>query len=89
MNYSLSTPADILLAGLSGAGNDVAHTAIEDALAQAWMVQESNFIDPKELDATKRINWDILRDWVHAKGYNFEELFASSGDSVAAKAALE
>ncbi|MFL2762112.1 MAG: DNA-directed RNA polymerase subunit beta [Dehalococcoidia bacterium] len=64
-------------------------TAIEDALAQAWMVQESNCIDPKELDATKRINWDILRDWVHAKGYNFEELFASSGDSVAAKAALE
>ncbi|GIT52359.1 MAG: hypothetical protein Ct9H300mP15_25720 [Gemmatimonadota bacterium] len=27
MNSSLSTPADILLAGLSGAGNDVAHTA--------------------------------------------------------------
>ena len=64
-------------------------TAIEDALAQAWIVQESNCIDPKELDSTKRIDWNALKDWVNEKGYNFEELFETSGNSVAAKAALE
>ena len=39
MNSSLSTPADILLAGLSGAGNDVAHTAIEDALVKSHLAE--------------------------------------------------
>jgi len=39
MNSSLSTPADILLAGLSGAGNDVAHTAIEDALVKSQLAE--------------------------------------------------
>ena len=40
MNTSLSAPGDILWAGLSGAGNDEARTAIEDALVKSHVAEK-------------------------------------------------
>ena len=40
VNTSLSAPGDILWAGLSGAGNDEARTAIEDALVKSHVAEK-------------------------------------------------
>ena len=41
VNTNLSTPGDILWAGLSGAGNEEARTAIEDALVKSHVAEKT------------------------------------------------
>ena len=45
-------------------------TSIEDALAQAWMVERSGAVDPRPIggNGAKRIDFDVVRSWLADRG---------------------
>ena len=51
--------------------------AIEDALAQAWMIERSGAVDPRPLDNDEksRIDLGITRSWLADRGYDFDQIF--------------
>ena len=55
-------------------------TAIEDSLAQAWIVDRSGAADPTvpDADRAKRIDFDVARSWLGDRGYDFDKIFDSS-----------
>ena len=56
-------------------------TAIEDALGQAWIVQQSGGADPRAIDREdgRRIDYGVVREWLSERDYDYDALF---GDSV-------
>jgi len=66
--------------------NDV---IIEDHLARAWFVTESNAIDTKSSDDSE-INWEIVDEWLEERGYQRDKLWsdAASNNGVARDACL-
>jgi len=55
-------------------------TAIEDALAQAWMVEVSGAIDPRKSshnDETQ-MDEDVLKSWIAERGYDYDNLFGDT-----------
>ena len=64
--------------------------AIEDALAQSWIIERSGAIDPKPLDEhmTSRIDLGITRAWLEERGYDFDKVFTSDSSGDAREASL-
>ncbi|MGK2964442.1 MAG: DNA-directed RNA polymerase subunit beta [Tepidiformaceae bacterium] len=62
--------------------------AIDDALARAWMAQESGamyYIDPRE----QGLDLDVAKNWVREKGYDPTPVFDPSQGGEAKKVCLE
>ena len=65
--------------------------AIEDALAQTWIIQKSGAVDPKPLDdnGASRIDFGVVRAWLAERDYEFEKVFAEDNSGEARKVCLE
>ena len=65
--------------------------AIEDALAQAWLIEQSGAIDPKpiDVDGMSKINLDITKSWLVEKGYDYADIIDNPVPGEARKACLE
>ena len=65
--------------------------AIEDALAQAWLVERSGSIDPRPMDENgeKMIDFGITKKWLAQRGYDFDKIFDEENPGEARKACLE
>ena len=65
--------------------------AIEDALAQAWMMERSGAVDPRPLDgdSTNRIDLSVTRRWLAERGYDFDKIFVEGVLGEPSKACLE
>ena len=61
---------------------------LEDALARAWMVNESGARDRRYLDNTK-IDADVIRSWLDERGYKYDDIFDDAKDGVASEACLK
>ena len=61
--------------------------ALEDALARAWMVNESGARNQRNLDDST-IDKDIVRSWLDERGYKYDEVFDESKDGIASQACL-
>jgi len=66
-------------------------TAIEDALAQAWMVEQSGAVDERMSyhKGNFKIDEKIIRNWVTERGYDYETLFEDAVIGVPRKACNE
>ena len=66
-------------------------TAIEDALAQAWMVEKSGAVDPRTITRNdeSHIDKNIVRNWITERGYDYESLFEDAEIGVPSKACNE
>ena len=64
--------------------------AIEDALAQAWLIKKSGAVDHRPLEGTvdQLINRDVTRKWLSEKGYDYDGTFASMGSGTASDVCL-
>jgi DNA-directed RNA polymerase subunit beta len=63
------------------------HTGIEDALARAWMVDQAEAIDRRELDIPG-FDEAAVESWLKDRGYKYKEIFDDSKIGVAREAAL-
>ena len=65
--------------------------AIEDALAQSWLIEQSGAIDPKPIDTNgmSRINLDITKSWLVEKGYDYQKIIDNPVPGKARRACLE
>ena len=61
--------------------------ALEDALARAWMVNESGAKDRRNLDDAT-IDHDVVRAWLDERGQEYNEIFDESKDGLATQACL-
>ena len=61
--------------------------ALEDALARAWIVNESGAKDRRRLDDST-IDQDVVRAWLDERGQKYDELFDESKDGIASQACL-
>ncbi len=53
-------------------------TAIEDALAQTWIIEQSGAVDPRVLDdGVRKIDLDACRSWLEERGYDFDSVFTN------------
>ena len=66
-------------------------TSVEDALAQAWMIDQSGAVDPRHLDSDgpKLIDIGVARAWLAERGYDYDKIFADDARGEARKACLE
>jgi DNA-directed RNA polymerase subunit beta len=64
--------------------------AIEDALAQAWLVNRSGAVEsrPLETSGDRLINRDVTRNWLSEKGYDYDKIFGQLGTCEASDACL-
>ena len=62
-------------------------TAIEDALGQAWIVQQSGAADPREMDGDggNHIDHDKVREWLSERDYEYDAVFGADIDTGAAR----
>lgn len=52
--------------------------AIEDALAQAWIVEKSGAVDPRKMDGVKEINLKVVRRWLAERGRSYDAIFGNA-----------
>ena len=71
--------------------NGAPDTAIEDALAQAWIIERSGAVDPKSKDGNRlsRIDFRVARAWLHDRGYDIDRLFDPANLGEAGTASLK
>jgi DNA-directed RNA polymerase subunit beta len=64
--------------------------AIEDALAQSWMIERSGAVDPRPLgeNGMSRIDLGVIRGWLAERGYDFDRIFAQGNLGEAREACL-
>ena len=64
--------------------------AIEDGLAQGWMVERSGAVDPRLLDGDgpSLIDLGAVRAWLAERGYDFDKVFAPISNGAAREACL-
>ena len=53
-------------------------TAIEDALARAWIAQQSGAVDPDSVNGSNPVLIEQAVSWVNSKGYDGEKAFSSN-----------
>ena len=67
--------------------------AVEDALAQAWLLGRSGAVDPRPLNGKgvgpSKVDWDITQAWLAERGYEFDEVYSEKPNGVARKACME
>ena len=51
--------------------------AIEDALAQAWIVEKSDAVDRRKMDGVKQINMKAVRRWLAERGRSYDAIFGN------------
>ncbi|MFP6679394.1 MAG: DNA-directed RNA polymerase subunit beta [Dehalococcoidia bacterium] len=61
--------------------------ALEDALARAWMVNESGAKNQRDLDDTS-IDDAVVREWLDGHGYKYDDVFDDNKEGVASQACL-
>ena len=66
-------------------------TGIEDALAQAWIIDQADAVDVASNDANgmKRIDLGKVRDWLEERNYNFDRIFIEKAPGEASRVCLE
>ena len=66
-------------------------TAIEDALAQAWIVEKSGAVDTRVLSGNGigAVDLEISRKWLAERGYEFKDIFTGGAPSEASRVCLE
>ena len=65
-------------------------TAIEDALAQTWIIEQSGAVDPRPLeDGAREINLGACRVWLGKRGYDFDGVFADATAGEPSRVCLE
>ena len=65
-------------------------TAIEDALAQAWIIDKSGSVDPRPMEnGARKVDMKIARKWLVERGYDYNSIFVEKVLGVARKACLE
>ena len=64
--------------------------AIENALAQSWIINQSGAVDPRSLDdnGTSHIDLSVTRAWLAERGYDYDRLFAVGNSGEAREACL-
>lgn len=65
-------------------------TAIEDALARAWIVQRSGAVS-KSIDnksGNGYLQWDTIKDWLSCRGFDMERIYSDAHKGEARKACL-
>ena len=64
--------------------------AIEDALAQAWIIESSGAVDPRpfEDDGTSVIDLGVVSSWLTEHGYDYDQVFGSDGQGQAREVCL-
>ena len=64
--------------------------AIEDALAQAWIIDASGAVDPRPLDddGTSRIDLGVARAWLAERGYDMDRILSPDNPGEAREACL-
>ena len=65
--------------------------AIEDGLAQSWIIERSGAVDPRPLngDGPSRVNLSKTREWLGERGYDFDEVMVEKGFGKAREACLK
>ena len=65
-------------------------TAIEDALAQAWIIEQSGAVapGPHDDDGVKQIDFERVREWLAEWGQDFDTVFANGALGEARNACL-
>ena len=65
-------------------------TAIEDALAQTWIIDQSGAVDPRVLDdGARKIDLGACRVWLEERGYDFEKVFKNAVPGEASRVCLQ
>ena len=65
--------------------------AIENGLAQSWLIDRSGAVDPRPLngDGPSRVNLAKTRTWLSERGYEFDEVMSRNGSGKAREACLK
>ena len=65
--------------------------AIENGLAQSWLIERSGAVDPRPLngDGPSRVNLAKTRDWLSDRGYEFDDVMDENGHGKAREACLK
>ena len=65
--------------------------AIENGLAQSWLIERSGAVDPRPLngDGPSRVNLAKTRDWLKERGYAFDDVMVENGHGKAREACLK
>ena len=65
-------------------------TAIEDALAQTWIIDQSGAVDPRVLDdGARKIDLGACRVWLEERGYDFDKVFTNAVPGEASRVCLQ
>ena len=66
-------------------------TSIEDALAQAWIIDQAEAVDVASNDSSgmKQIDLGSVRDWLEERNYSFERIFTEPLPGEATRVCLE
>ena len=66
-------------------------TAIEDALAQAWIVEKSGALDPRVRtgNGMGAVDLEVTRKWLADRGYELDDIFTGGAPSEARRVCLE
>ncbi len=56
---------------------------IEQCLAQAWLVEQAGGLPTERLpeDDVYKVDWDRVRNWAEAQGYDYEALFGEGAEN--------
>ena len=65
--------------------------AIENGLAQSWLIDRSGAVDPRPLngDGPSGVNLAKTRTWLSERGYEFDEVMSRNGSGKAREACLK
>ena len=65
--------------------------AIEDGLAQSWLIERSGAVDPRPLngDGPSRVNLAKTREWLGERGYDYDDVMSDNGSGKAREACLK
>ncbi|MCH9011260.1 MAG: DNA-directed RNA polymerase subunit beta, partial [Chloroflexi bacterium] len=65
--------------------------AIEDALAQAWIIEASGAVDPRPIasDGPRKVDFAAVRRWLKERGHSYDDVFSESNSGAATKICLE
>ena len=65
--------------------------AIENGLAQSWLIERSGAVDPRPLngDGPSRVNLAKTREWLGERGYDLDAVMSRNGSGKAREACLK